>query len=58
MNDSYLFSVGWLYFAGWAVILVALNCAAFAGDLFPSRSPYPSTADSTTSAQAGEHLAR
>jgi len=26
--------------------------------LFPSRSPYPSTADSTTSAQAGEHLAR
>jgi hypothetical protein len=32
-NDSYLFDAGWLFFAGWSLVLVALSLIAFGEDL-------------------------
>jgi len=56
MKLSYLFDAGWLFFALWAAILVALNCAAFAGDLFPSRSLSGSIPDEPNSATRGQRM--
>ena len=35
-NDAYLFDAGWLFFAGWSLVLVALSLIAFGEDLIPS----------------------
>lgn len=37
MIESYLFDVGWLFFAVWSLIVVVVSLAAFARDLLPSR---------------------
>jgi hypothetical protein len=39
MSDTYLFDAGWLFFAGWSVILVALGVVAFGNELVPSLAP-------------------
>jgi|HubBroStandDraft_5_1064220.scaffolds.fasta_scaffold1052072_1 hypothetical protein len=39
MSDSYLFDVGWLFFAAWAVIVAAISLAAFGRDLLPPQTP-------------------
>jgi hypothetical protein len=39
MSDSYLFDVGWLFFAAWTVIVGAISLAAFGRDLLPSQTP-------------------
>ncbi|HXX01254.1 MAG TPA: hypothetical protein VEJ00_08580 [Candidatus Acidoferrales bacterium] len=57
MKLSYLFDAGWLFFALWAAILVALNCAAFAGDLFPSRPLSGSNPDHPRSTSASRRMA-
>jgi hypothetical protein len=36
-NDAYLFDAGWLFFAGWSLVVVALSLIAFGEDLV--RSP-------------------
>ncbi len=36
MADSYLFVVGWLFFAAWSAIVFIVNLAAFGQELFPS----------------------
>jgi hypothetical protein len=34
MSDSYLFDVGWLFFAAWSVIVAVFSLAAFGRDAF------------------------
>ena len=34
-NDAYLFDAGWLFFAGWSLVLLALSLIAFGEDLVP-----------------------
>jgi hypothetical protein len=36
VSDAYLFDAGWLFFAGWSVVLVAVNLIAFGKDIIPS----------------------
>ena len=36
MTDSYLFVVGWLFFAAWSAIVFIVSLAAFGQDMFPS----------------------
>ncbi len=43
-TDAYLFDAGWLFFAGWGLILVALMIA-FGEDLIPSPARNRSTED-------------
>jgi len=38
MSDSYLFDVGWLFFAAWTVIVAVISLAAFGRDLLPSQT--------------------
>jgi hypothetical protein len=38
MSDSFLSDAGWLFFAGWSLMVTALSIAAFGRDLFPSKS--------------------
>jgi hypothetical protein len=38
MSDSYLFDVGWFFFAAWTVIVVVISLAAFGKDLLPSQA--------------------
>jgi hypothetical protein len=42
-NDAYLFDAGWLFFAGWSLVLVALSLIAFGEDLIPSPARNRST---------------
>ena len=35
-NEAYLFDAGWLFFAGWSLVLAALGLVAFGKDLIPS----------------------
>lgn len=35
-NEAYLFEAGWLFFAGWSLVLAALSLIAFGEDLIPS----------------------
>jgi hypothetical protein len=44
-NDAYLFDAGWLFFAGWSLVLVALNLIAFGEELIPSTARKRSTED-------------
>jgi hypothetical protein len=44
-TDAYLFDAGWLVFAGWSLVLVALNLIAFGEDLIPSPARNRSTED-------------
>lgn len=37
-SDSFLFDVGWLFFAAWSVVVILLSLAAFGKDLFPALS--------------------
>lgn len=37
MSDWYLFDAGWLFFAAWSVVVIALSVTAFGGDLFSAR---------------------
>jgi hypothetical protein len=39
MSDSYLFDVGWLFFAAWTAIVAVISLAAFGRDLLPSQPP-------------------
>jgi len=36
MSDSYLFDVGWVFFAAWSALVFVVSMAAFGRDLFPS----------------------
>ena len=36
MSDSYLFAVGWVFFAAWSALVFIVNLAAFGQDLFPT----------------------
>jgi len=38
MSDSYLFDVGWFFFAAWTAIVAAISLAAFGKDLLPSQT--------------------
>jgi hypothetical protein len=38
MSDSFLSNAGWLFFAGWSLVIVAISIAAFARDIFPSKT--------------------
>lgn len=40
-SDAYLFDAGWLFFAGWSLVLVALSLIAFGKDLIPSPARKP-----------------
>jgi len=42
-SDAYLFDAGWLFFAGWCLVLVALSLIAFGKDLIPSPARNRST---------------
>jgi hypothetical protein len=35
-NDAYVFDAGWLFFAGWSLVLVALSLIAFGKELISS----------------------
>jgi hypothetical protein len=35
MVDSYLFDIGWMFFAAWSLVVFAVCVAAFGRDLFP-----------------------
>jgi len=35
MSDSYLFDVGWVFFAAWSALVFVVSMAAFGQDLFP-----------------------
>ncbi len=37
MSDSYLFDVGWLFFAAWSVIVALFSLTAFGKDILPSQ---------------------
>lgn len=39
MSDTYLFDAGWLFFAGWSLVLVALGLIAFGKELVPAPAP-------------------
>ncbi len=39
MSDSYLFDVGWIFFAAWTAIVAVISLAAFGKDLLPSQAP-------------------
>ena len=36
MSDSYLFYVGWVFFAAWSALVFVVSAAAFGRDLFPA----------------------
>jgi hypothetical protein len=36
MSDSYLFAIGWVFFATWTALVFVVSLAAFGQDLFPS----------------------
>ena len=36
MSDSYLFAVGWVFFAAWSALVFVVSLAAFGQDLFPT----------------------
>jgi len=36
MSDSYLFAVGWVFFAAWSALVFIVSLAAFGQDLFPT----------------------
>lgn len=42
MSDSYLFDVGWFFFAAWSAIVAVISLAAFGKDLLPSQPPLES----------------
>jgi len=35
-NETYLFDAGWLFFAGWSVVILAVSLIAFGRDLIRS----------------------
>jgi hypothetical protein len=35
INEAYLFDAGWLFFAGWSVVILSLSLIAFGQDLIP-----------------------
>jgi hypothetical protein len=37
MSDSYLFDIGWLFFAAWTAIVAFVSLAAFGNDILPSQ---------------------
>ena len=37
MSDSYLFDIGWLFFAAWTAIVAVVSLAAFGNDILPSQ---------------------
>lgn len=39
MSDSYLFDIGWFFFAAWTAIVAAISLAAFGKDLLHSETP-------------------
>jgi hypothetical protein len=43
MSDSFLSDAGWLFFAGWSLVIAALGIAAFGRDLLPIRADTEST---------------
>jgi hypothetical protein len=43
MSDSFLSDAGWLFFAGWSLVIAALGIAAFGRDLLPTRADSEST---------------
>jgi len=36
MSDSYLFDIGWLFFAAWSIIVAVFSLTAFGKDILPS----------------------
>jgi len=56
MSDSYLFDVGWVFFAAWSALVFVVSMAAFGQDLFPSlaRSGRAQGAASPNRAKPGE----
>jgi hypothetical protein len=41
MNPSYLVNAGWLFFAAWSLVVLALSVTAFGRDLFPAQKHTP-----------------
>ena len=35
MSDSYLFAIGWVFFAAWSALVFVVSLAAFGQELFP-----------------------
>jgi hypothetical protein len=38
LNDSFLADAGWLFFAAWSLMVVAVSIVAFGRDLLPWRT--------------------
>lgn len=38
MNESYVFDLGWLFFAVWTMIVAVVSFKAFGSDLFPPQT--------------------
>ncbi|MGA7905787.1 MAG: hypothetical protein WCA16_00170 [Candidatus Sulfotelmatobacter sp.] len=36
LSQAYIIDAGWIFFAGWGVVLLAISVAAFGRDLLPS----------------------
>jgi len=53
MSDWYLFDAGWLFFAAWSVVVVAVSVAAFGRDLFPAGEQVESTRSLRTAQTPG-----
>jgi len=56
MSDSYLFAVGWVFFATWSTLVFIVSVAAFGPDLFPTaaRSERATGSGSQPSADSGQ----
>lgn len=51
ISDSFLSDAGWLFFAGWSLVVAAVSIAAFGRDLLPSKAPLDSTQKAAPSDQ-------
>jgi hypothetical protein len=51
MND-FLSDAGWLFFAGWSIIIGVVVFAAFAGELIPTKKPTERSSPSNSSGTA------
>jgi hypothetical protein len=43
VSDAFLFDAGWLFFAGWSLVLGAVSLIAFGKDFMPSTAPTSGT---------------
>jgi hypothetical protein len=41
LPQSFIFDLGWVFFASWAMVLIVVSAVAFGRDLFPFASQRP-----------------